>query len=59
MTEIQNSKPRIIFFGTPEFAVPSLEKLIENFSVVAVVTKEDKPAGRHKIMTPPPVKVLA
>lgn len=40
-------KPRIVFFGTPDFAVPSLEALISNgYRVVAVVTSPDKPAGR-------------
>ena len=39
---------RIIFMGTPEFAVGTLEALIENkFNVVAVVTQPDKPVGRH------------
>ena len=40
---------RIIFMGTPEFAVPSLEILIENkFNVVAVITAPDKPQGEDK-----------
>ena len=39
---------RIIFMGTPEFAVESLRKLVENkYNVVAVVTMPDKPVGRH------------
>ncbi len=42
-----NSNPKIIFLGTPEFAVASLRALVENgFQVVAVVTAPDKPAGR-------------
>jgi methionyl-tRNA formyltransferase len=42
-----NAFPRIVFMGTPEFAVASLRALVENdFSVVAVVTSADKPAGR-------------
>lgn len=47
--------------GTPEFAVPSLQKLIENSSIelLAVVTQPDKPVGRKKTITPPPVKVSA
>ena len=46
--------------GTPEFAVPSLEKLINSgHEVCAVFTKPDKPVGRKKIITPPPVKVFA
>lgn len=51
---------RIIFMGTPDFAVPSLKALVENkYDVVAVVTQVDKPKGRgHKLM-PPPVKEYA
>lgn len=48
---------RIIFMGTPEFAVPSLEILIENkFNVVAVITAPDKPQGRGQKLMPSPVK---
>jgi len=51
---------RIIFMGTPEFAVPSLEILIENkFNVVAVITAPDKPQGRGQKMMPSPVKECA
>ncbi len=51
---------RIIFMGTPEFAVPSLEILIENkFNVVAVITAPDKPQGRGQKLTPAPVKESA
>ncbi len=52
---------RTIFFGTPEFAVPSLRALLddEHFDVVAVVTQPDRPVGRKQLLTPPPVKVLA
>jgi methionyl-tRNA formyltransferase len=51
---------RIIFMGTPEFAVPSLETLIENkFNVVAVITAPDKPQGRGQKMIPSPVKACA
>lgn len=51
---------RIIFMGTPEFAVPSLEILIQNgYRVVAVVTAPDKPAGRGQKLTPSPVKECA
>lgn len=46
--------------GTPEFALPSLEKLIEEkYDICAVFTKPDKPQGRKRIITPPPVKVFA
>ena len=41
------SKPRIIFMGTPEFAVPSLDKLLQaGYDIVGVITAPDKPAGR-------------
>ncbi len=46
--------------GTPEFAVPSLDMLVkENYEVVAVVTQPDKPKGRGKKVTPPPVAEYA
>ncbi|WP_100404526.1 methionyl-tRNA formyltransferase [Bacillus solitudinis] len=50
---------KIVFMGTPDFSVPVLEKLIETYEVVAVVTQPDRPVGRKKILTPPPVKVEA
>jgi methionyl-tRNA formyltransferase len=51
---------RIIFMGTPEFAVPSLEILIQNkFNVVAVITAPDKPQGRGQKMVASPVKICA
>ncbi len=51
---------RIVFMGTPEFAVPCLQKLIDcGHEVSGVFTQPDKPQGRKMILTPPPVKVLA
>lgn len=51
---------KLIFMGTPEFAVPSLKKLIESgHEVFAVFTQPDRPVGRKQIITPPPVKVFA
>ncbi len=52
---------RVLFYGTPEFAVPSLRALIgEGFDVVGVVTRPDKPTGRHRSTpSPSPVKVAA
>jgi methionyl-tRNA formyltransferase len=52
---------RVVFWGTPDFAVKSLEKLIKSdkHNVVAVVTQPDKPKGRGKKIQPPPVKILA
>lgn len=46
----------IVFMGTPEFAVPSLEKLIENYNVTAVFTQPDRPKGRGKKIGTSPVK---
>lgn len=52
---------RVLFFGTPEFAVPSLTALVgEGFDVVGVVTRADKPTGRHRsTLTASPVKLAA
>ncbi len=51
---------RIVFMGTPEFAVPCLQKLIDcGHEVTGVFTQPDKPQGRKMILTPPPVKELA
>ncbi len=51
---------RIVFMGTPEFAVPSIKMLVENnYNVVAAVTQPDRPKGRGNKITPPPVKVYA
>ena len=51
---------RIIFMGTPEFACPTLQKLIDrDEEVVAVITQPDRPKGRGQQTLPPPVKVLA
>ncbi|MBI3785697.1 MAG: methionyl-tRNA formyltransferase [Deltaproteobacteria bacterium] len=51
---------RIIFFGTPEFAVPSLEEILKGpDAVVAVVCQPDKPAGRGQQLAEPPVKQAA
>lgn len=45
--------------GSPDFAVPALRRLAEQYHVVGVVTQPDRPAGRGRALTPPPVKVLA
>jgi methionyl-tRNA formyltransferase len=52
---------RVLFFGTPEFAVPSLMALVgEGFDVAGVVTRPDRPTGRHRSSaTPSPVKLAA
>lgn len=51
---------RIVFMGSPEFALPSLERLIASeHEVAAVFTQPDRPAGRGRKLVPPPVKTLA
>ncbi|KMK77352.1 methionyl-tRNA formyltransferase [Alkalihalobacillus pseudalcaliphilus] len=50
---------KIVFMGTPDFSVPVLKQLAEVYEVVAVVTQPDRPVGRKKVLTPPPVKVAA
>ena len=52
---------RIVYMGTPDFAVPALEKLAQSpdYTVAAVFTQPDKPKGRKMVMTPPDVKVCA
>ncbi len=51
---------KIVFAGTPDFAVPPLQSIIEHgYQVVGVITQTDKPQGRKGILTPPPVKTLA
>jgi methionyl-tRNA formyltransferase len=50
---------RVIFMGTPEFAVPVLQTLIATQTVVGVVCQPDKPAGRGRQLRPPPVKLAA
>jgi methionyl-tRNA formyltransferase len=51
--------PRTVFMGSPEFALPTLHLLSENYPVVGVITQPDRPSGRGKVLTPPPVKQLA
>jgi methionyl-tRNA formyltransferase len=51
---------KIVFMGTPDFSVPILQQLIKDgYDVIGVVTQPDRPVGRKKILTPPPVKVEA
>ncbi|MBE7452552.1 MAG: methionyl-tRNA formyltransferase [Kofleriaceae bacterium] len=50
---------RVVFMGSPEFAVPSLEALLAHHEVALVVTQPDKPAGRGGKLTAPPVKRVA
>lgn len=51
---------RIVFMGTPEFALPALEQLLSsNHRILAVYTRPDKPTGRGRKLLPPPVKEIA
>jgi len=50
---------KIIFMGTPEFSVPVLNALLENYNVIAVVTQPDKKVGRKQALTPSPIKQVA
>ncbi|MGZ9586997.1 methionyl-tRNA formyltransferase [Paenibacillus marinisediminis] len=51
---------KIVFMGTPQFAVPVLQMLLdEGYEVAAVVTQPDRPVGRKRVLTPTPVKALA
>ncbi|MBL8605308.1 MAG: methionyl-tRNA formyltransferase [Myxococcales bacterium] len=54
-----HQRPRVVFFGTPAFAVSCLAALAEVADVVAVVAQPDKPAGRGNTLTPPPTRVWA
>ena len=49
-------KIRIVFMGTPDFSVPILKGLIEEYEVVGIVSQPDKMVGRHKQIRHTPVK---
>ena len=51
--------PRTVFMGSPDFALPVLHKLVDLYPVIGVVTQPDRPAGRGRLLTAPPVKILA
>ncbi len=50
---------KVVFMGTPEFAVPVLQQLIQHHTVIGVVTQPDRPAGRNRQMQPSPIKQVA
>lgn len=50
---------RVVFMGSPDFALPTLSTLVKAFTVVSVITQPDRPAGRGRQIQPPPVKSLA
>ena len=51
--------PSVIFMGTPDFAVPVLERLSSSFQIIGVITQPDRPSGRGRKLVPPAVKVSA
>jgi methionyl-tRNA formyltransferase len=51
--------PRIIFLGSPDFAIPALNALAAEYPIIAVITQPDRPAGRNGKLRPPPVKTVA
>ena len=53
------NKTRVVFMGTPDFAVPVLEGLIENYEVVGVVSQPDKRVGRKQVLVNTPIKEVA
>jgi len=58
--QTQNTRYKILFMGTPEFAAPALERLIKaGYKILAVITAPDKPIGRKQKITPPPIKKMA
>ena len=60
MNNRNNTTEGIVFFGTSEFSVHILDELkTAGFLPALIVTQEDKPQGRHLVLTPPPVKVWA
>ena len=50
---------KIVFMGSPDFSIPAMRALAEVYPIVGVVTQPDRPAGRGRVLTPPPVKRLA
>lgn len=59
MEPMSENALRVVFMGSPDFALPSLERLAAQYPVVGVVTQPDRPAGRGRTLTPPPIKLLA
>ncbi len=60
MSLAKNERPRIVFMGTPEFAVAILDKLVQNnYDIVGVITSPDKPAGRGRKLNKSAIKIYA
>ena len=56
---MEDNQPRIVFMGSPDFAVPALKLLVRKYFIAGVVTQPDRPAGRGRSLLAPPVKVAA
>jgi methionyl-tRNA formyltransferase len=56
---MKRSQQRVVFMGSPDFAVPALKRLSARYQIVGVVTQPDRPAGRGRTLMAPPVKVAA
>ncbi|MFN2174995.1 MAG: methionyl-tRNA formyltransferase [Anaerolineales bacterium] len=56
---INDKSIKIVFMGSPEFAVPTLEALHQHYEIAGIVTQPDRPAGRGRKLQPPPVKTKA
>ena len=56
---MNNTNIRIVFMGSPDFALPTIRLLAAQSLLAGVVTQPDQPAGRGRVLTPPPVKLLA
>ncbi|MBU1037005.1 methionyl-tRNA formyltransferase [Patescibacteria group bacterium] len=57
---MKDKNPKIIFFGSPEFALPTLKLLVQKkYNIALVITQADQPIGRKQILTPTAVKILA
>ncbi len=52
-------QPKIVFMGSPEFALPTLRALAGHYPVAGVITQPDRPAGRGRVLVAPPVRLLA
>jgi methionyl-tRNA formyltransferase len=50
---------KIVFMGSPDFALPTLQALANHYPMVGVITQPDQPAGRGRVLTSPPIKTLA
>ena len=58
--QAQSKSPKIVFFGTSQFAVPALKSLINfGYNIVAAITQPEKPVGRARVVMPSPVKKVA